>query len=181
MLHHSFCVSTCGTSLWILWISLGILLLMLLVSEMFARLLKWMLRDMETQRWIFVHILRLVNNLWYIWESLFYFIACKAVLIVSVKFQWLTQGLTEATQYEQAEHGKTELSLVQFSVSFSWFFSGNFLNVNICRYIHQQTLFLDVVVLQIRNPTWKPSEQGTQFISTIRENGSCEKNSQVSE
>lgn len=154
---------------------------MLLVSEMFARLLKWMLRDMETQRWIFVHILRLVNNLWYIWESLFYFIACKAVLIVSVKFQWLTQGLTEATQYEQAEHGKTELSLVQFSVSFSWFFSGNFLNVNICRYIHQQTLFLDVVVLQIRNPTWKPSEQGTQFISTIRENGSCEKNSQVSE
>lgn len=30
---------------------------MLLVSEMFARLLKWMLRDMETQRWIFVHIL----------------------------------------------------------------------------------------------------------------------------
>ena len=103
------------------------------------------------------------------------------MLIVSVKFQWLTQGLTEATQYEQAEHGKTELSLVQFSVSFSWFFSGNFLNVNICRYIYQQTLFLDVVVLQIRNPTWKPSEQGTQFISTIRENGSCEKNSQVSE
>lgn len=51
--------------------------------------------------------------------------------------EWLTQGLTEATQYEQAEHGKTELSLVQFS---------------------------------IRNPTWKPSEQGTQFISTIREN-----------
>ena len=120
---------------------------MLLVSEMFARLLKWMLRDMETQRWIFVHILTLVNNLWYIWESLFYFIACKAVLIVSVKFQWLTQGLTEATQYEQAEHGKTELSLVQFSVSFSWFFSGNVLNINICRYIHQQTLFLDVVVL----------------------------------
>lgn len=64
---------------------------------------------------------RLVNDLWYIWESLFYFIACKAVLIVSVKFQWLTQGLTEATQYEQAEHGKTELSLVQFSVSLVFF------------------------------------------------------------
>lgn len=48
------------------------------------------------------------------------------MLIVSVKFQWLTQGLTEATQYEQAEHGKTELSLVQFSVSFSWFFFGEF-------------------------------------------------------
>ncbi len=29
----------------------------------------------------------------------------------------MTQGLTEATQYEQAEHGKTELSLVHFSVS----------------------------------------------------------------
>lgn len=51
--------------------------------------------------------------------------------------EWLTQGMTEATQYEQAEHGKTELSLVHFS---------------------------------IRNPTWKPTEQGAQFISTIREN-----------
>lgn len=51
--------------------------------------------------------------------------------------EWLTQGLTEATQYEQAEHGKTELSLVQFS---------------------------------IRNPTWKPTEKGAQFICTIREN-----------
>lgn len=51
--------------------------------------------------------------------------------------EWLSEGLTEATQYEQAEHGKTELSLVNFS---------------------------------IRNPTWKPSDRGAQFISTIKEN-----------
>lgn len=51
--------------------------------------------------------------------------------------EWLSEGLTEATQYEQAENGKTELSLVNFS---------------------------------IRNPAWKPSERGAQFISTIMEN-----------
>lgn len=51
--------------------------------------------------------------------------------------EWLSEGLTEATQYEQAEHGKTELSLVHFS---------------------------------IRNPAWKPTDRGAQFISTIKEN-----------
>ena len=30
----------------------------------------------------------------------------------------MSHGLTAASQYEQAEHGKTELSLVQFSVRF---------------------------------------------------------------
>lgn len=51
--------------------------------------------------------------------------------------EWLSEGLTQATQYEQAEHGKTELSLVHFS---------------------------------IKNPKWKPTDQGAQFISTIKEN-----------
>ena len=28
--------------------------------------------------------------------------------------------------------------------------------------------------LQIKNPKWKPTDQGAQFISTIKENGECE-------
>ena len=31
--------------------------------------------------------------------------------------QWLSEGMTRATQYEQAEMGKTEISLMHFSVS----------------------------------------------------------------
>ena len=31
--------------------------------------------------------------------------------------QWLSAGMTRATQYEQAEMGKTEISLMHFSVS----------------------------------------------------------------
>ncbi|KAK3740169.1 hypothetical protein QZH41_014089 [Actinostola sp. cb2023] len=50
---------------------------------------------------------------------------------------WMSNGLSEATQYEQAENGKTELSLLHFS---------------------------------IRNPSWKPSDRGAHFISTIKEN-----------
>ena len=30
----------------------------------------------------------------------------------------MSRGLTDASQYEQAENGKTELSLLQFSVRF---------------------------------------------------------------
>ena len=32
--------------------------------------------------------------------------------------EWLSDGVTRANQYEQAKLGKTEISLVQFSVSF---------------------------------------------------------------
>ena len=32
--------------------------------------------------------------------------------------QWLTPGMTRAGDYEKAELGKTEISLVQFSVSY---------------------------------------------------------------
>ena len=39
--------------------------------------------------------------------------------VSSLFLQWLSDGLTEATQYEQAENGKTELSLLHFSVSYS--------------------------------------------------------------
>jgi len=31
--------------------------------------------------------------------------------------QWLSAGVTRATHYEQAEMGKTEISLMHFSVS----------------------------------------------------------------
>lgn len=35
-----------------------------------------------------------------------------------VMLQWAKDGTTEANQYQQAEDGKTELSLVHFTVSF---------------------------------------------------------------
>ena len=72
--------------------------------------------------------------------------------------------MTQATQYEQAEHGKTELSLVHFSVSIAFLFSF-WIQIEI------PTCFL---CLQIKNPKWKPTDQGAQFISTIKENGECE-------
>ena len=37
-----------------------------------------------------------------------------------------------------------------------------------------RSLTFFVVVLQIRNPTWRPSERGARFIDTIRENGTSE-------
>ena len=74
--------------------------------------------------------------------------------------------MTEATQYEQAEHGKTELSLVHFSVSIH--FTSALLWFPLS-FVHKHC-----ILLQIRNPTWKPTEHGAQFISTIRENGWCE-------
>ncbi|XP_015752139.1 PREDICTED: autophagy-related protein 9A-like [Acropora digitifera] len=72
-----------------------------------------------------------------VWDPEQLLLSCISADTIIVIIEWLSEGLTEATQYEQAENGKTELSLVNFS---------------------------------IRNPAWKPSERGAQFISTIMEN-----------
>ena len=48
----------------------------------------------------------------------------------------------------------------------------NFINVDVDGIqIEMPTCFL---CFQIKNPKWKPSDQGAQFISTIKENGECE-------
>ena len=50
--------------------------------------------------------------------------------------------------------------------------STNFINVDVDGIqIEMPTCFL---CFQIKNPKWKPSDQGAQFISTIKENGECE-------
>ena len=48
----------------------------------------------------------------------------------------------------------------------------NLVNVDVDEIqIEMPTCFL---CFQIKNPKWKPTDQGAQFISTIKENGECE-------
>ena len=48
-----------------------------------------------------------------IWE----YILMKLNNVLSVLYQWTPNQITRTTQYQQAEDGKTELSLMHFTVS----------------------------------------------------------------
>lgn len=71
--------------------------------------------------------------------------------------EWLSDGVTRANQYEQAQLGKTEISLVQFSVSI----------------VYLLPVLVDKLLVQTqhKHPSWKPSEDGAAFMSKLKESG----------
>ena len=75
--------------------------------------------------------------------------------------EWLSEGVTRANSYEQAELGKTEISLMNFSVSF---LSKRFI-----------LLFdnLSLEYMQRKNPGWKLPDDGATFMSKLKESGMC--------
>ena len=68
---------------------------------------------------------------------------------------------------KQAENGKTELSLLHFSVR----------KYNLLIHIPsiEYSVILKLIIInfffQIKNPTWQPTDSGKQYLESIREHG----------
>ena len=71
--------------------------------------------------------------------------------------EWLSDGVTRASTYEQAELGKTEISLMNFSVSLVS--------------VHRQSVYCVHTLqhMQRKHPGWKLPEDGATFMNKLKE------------
>ena len=79
--------------------------------------------------------------------------------------EWLSDGVTRASTYEQAELGKTEISLMNFSVSLVSVHSQSV--GSLCMYIVSSFQHM-----QRKHPGWKLPEDGAAFMNKLKESGS---------
>ena len=91
-----------------------------LISIFCVCIMQWYEKDLDTQFAPNVYCLdtQFWNPGWSpVLEDLYLSSNIHFIDLLSVWFQWITGGNTEANQYNQAEDGKTELSLMHFTVS----------------------------------------------------------------
>ncbi len=82
-------------------------------------------------------------------------------------FQWVKEGTTEASKNQQAEDGKTELSLMHFTVRQTLFVFVGSKFLKLCR----SSAFYNDLCFQVTNPEWKPPEVSNVFINELKEHG----------